>query len=102
MATLNRYYIGLLDKDTKVQIIQTDEAIKYISYYLLNHYHDGATIYKAKGIYKHNNWKRIEEPSIVIEMIDDGLIYNDVEYIKKYLNQESIMVTTQEIEQRFI
>lgn len=102
MAVLNKYYIGLLDKDTKTQIISVGKAIEDISYYLLKYYHDGATIYEAKGIYKHDNGKRIKEPTIIIEMINDGLIYNDIEYIKKHLNQESIMITTQETEVRFV
>ena len=44
--------IGLNDKDTKTQLVNTLEAYKMIMNVIKN-YTDGATIYEAFGYYKH-------------------------------------------------
>lgn len=47
-------YVGLNDKDTKQQKISTLESFKMVNNIILS-YCDGATIYEADGIYKHDN-----------------------------------------------
>lgn len=53
-------YVGLNDKDTKTQKISTLEAYKIVNNIIMK-YTDGATIYEANGLYKH------EDGTVVIE-----------------------------------
>ena len=47
-------YVGLNDKDTKTQKIDTLSAYNLTNNILLN-YVEGATVTQSKGIYKHQN-----------------------------------------------
>ena len=91
-------YLGLNDKDTKEQIIETDEAYKMVEFILLNHV-EGATIFQAKGLYKHDNGTQVVENTLRIE-----LLFTDVETVKKIVallkdvfNQESVAVQIEEV-----
>ena len=48
-------YLGLNDKDTKLQKIDTIEAYKMVENILLNNEITGYTIYQARGVFKHEN-----------------------------------------------
>ena len=61
-------YLGLNDKDTKKQEIATIEAYK-ITTNLLTSYTDGATIFEANGIYKHNDGNITIEKTLKIELL---------------------------------
>lgn len=98
--------IGLFDKDAKVQIIDTYEAFNLINKAVLASKAYGATIWKADGIYMHNNGQIIKEPSICVEVIDTDNTFKPnldtlIEFLKKELNQESIMVQEQQINVQF-
>lgn len=90
--------VGLNDKDTKVQLVNTLEAYKMIMN-VIKGYTEGCTIYEAFGYYKHENGEMVEEKSLHIEI----LYFDDedsrqktkaiVESIKQMLNQESVAVT---------
>ena len=86
-------YIGLNDKDTKAQKIDTLEAVKIVSN-ILTEYTDGATIYNATGIYKHDNGDIVIENTLRVELIeaDAGRLAEAVKIIKTVLNQESIII----------
>lgn len=97
------FYIGLNDKDSKIQEIETKNAkdiIENIFYDVVN----GCTIYNAQGIYKHDNGMKVKENTIIVECfdIDDKDINYIAEYLKKALNQESIAVNVAEINAMFI
>ena len=47
-------YLGLNDKETKLQKIQTVEAFKIVSNLIAARF-DGGTIFEADGVYKHEN-----------------------------------------------
>lgn len=91
-------YLGLNDKDKKVQLINTLEAYK-ICNNILMHYTDGATIFEANGIYKHENGEFTIEKTLRIELlfIDKKTVVDIVEDLKKAFNQESIAVQEQKI-----
>lgn len=97
-------YIGLNDKDTKAQKIDTVEAIKIIYNLLLAHGIDGATLYNATGIYKHDNGQIVIENTIRVEMIEapDNLVTGAIISIKAALNQESIVKQTENITSDFV
>ena len=98
-------YIGLNDKDTKRQEIQTIEAFKICSN-IFKATTGAATISEATGIYTHDDGSG----EIVIEktlrceitMTTHEKIIEAAEMIKKALNQESILIETADIETKRI
>ncbi len=91
-------YLGLNDKDTKVQKINTLEAYK-ICINILMKYTDGATIYEAQGIYKHNNGTFTTETTLRIELlfITEKDVLQIIATLKQVFNQESIALQTESI-----
>ena len=97
------FYIGLNDKDTKVQKISTLEAYKVIENTVCEFF-GGATILEAKGVYTHNDNTAnvVREKSFAVEVIDFGQNENFDNSVKEFcrvvkiaLNQESIAVQYQ-------
>ena len=95
-------YVGLNDKDTKLQKVSTVEAHKLINNLLMRHF-DGATIFEAVGIYKHDNGEFVTENTLRIEILEfDNPIIDDVRkvvaIIKDLLNQESVAVQIENVQ----
>lgn len=84
-------YVGLNDKDTKQQKIDTLEAYKITTNILLN-YTDGATIYSTQGIYKHNDNTIVIENTLKIE-----LLFIELETVKKIANELKIIFNQETI-----
>lgn len=95
-------YVGLNDKDTKTQKIDTLEATKIVSN-LITTLCDGGTIYNATGIYKHDNGSIVFENTLKIELFDttDNIITKLIDTLKKILNQESIIKQTEDVNSEF-
>ena len=96
-------YIGLNDKDTKTQKIDTLEATKIVSnliYTLL----DGGTIYNATGIYKHENGDIVIENTLRVELIecDETALGRLIQTLKTVLNQETIIKQTEMINSELV
>ena len=91
-------YVGLNDKETKVQTINTLEAYKIVTN-ILNKEVDGATVFEADGIYKHENGTFVVEKTFRIELLTATLeaVKKIVDQLKTVLNQESIAVQEQDI-----
>lgn len=91
-------YIGLNDKDTKTQKIDTIEAFKIVSN-IIAEYADGGTIYNATGIYKHDDGSIVIENTLRVELIDTAPAALDkiISIIKTVLNQEAIIKQTETI-----
>ena len=92
-------YVGLNDKDTKTQKIDTLSAYNLTNNILLN-YVEGATVTQSKGIYKHNNGNVIIENTLIIELLftDNNTVNKIANDLKKALNQESIAIQKFNIE----
>ena len=92
-------YVGLNDKDSKVQKVDTLEAFKLIEN-LCTSYTDGATIFEAKGVYKHENGAVVWENTFKIELlfVDITTVKEIANTLKRLLNQESIALTIEEIQ----
>lgn len=92
-------YVGLNDKDTKTQKIDTLSAYNLTNNILLN-YVEGATVTQSKGIYKHNNGNVVIENTLVIELLftDKITVETIAKELKMALNQESIAIQKQTIE----
>ena len=92
-------YIGLNDKDSKVQEIEELEAYKIVRNLLLN-FTDGATIFSAMGIYKHEDGTFVTEKTFRIELlfVEKPTVKEIVNQLKVLLNQESIAVQREVVE----
>ena len=97
-------YIGLNDKDSKVQEVNTLDAYKIVS----NIIGVGSTITEGRGIYKHEDGTVVSEVSLVVELLDfdnsldKGWVKGKIGQIKTILNQESVAVQYQEVESELI
>lgn len=96
-------YLGLNDKDTKKQEINTIEAYKIVNN-VVNNYCDGATIYECQGIYKHDNGTIVFEKTLKIELmfVDRLTVVSLVKDLKEIFNQESIVLQKEIVESELI
>ena len=96
-------YLGLNDKDTKVQEINTIEAYKIVTN-LVTEYFGGGTIFEANGIYKHDDGTIVTEKTLRIELMftDKNTIIEFISILKKVFNQESIILQEQNIESELL
>lgn len=90
--------LGLNDKDTKTQLIDTITAYKKANEIILK-YIDGATVYETQGIFKHNDGTITIERSLQIELWDASkkAIENITNELKTAFNQEAVNVQIQEV-----
>ena len=90
--------IGLNDKDTHHQRIQTVEAYKVVEN-VVSTYTDGATIYQSRGFYK-GEWE--ESLQMTIFGIDRATALAICEDLKRILNQERIALGESEVKSELI
>lgn len=95
MMIKNQLTIGLFDKNTEKQEIQTNEAKTIIANILIDKFNIFAfTMIECSGVYRMASSGRIVfEPSIRVEIASDDEIAADdvIKELKDALNQESIM-----------
>jgi len=85
-----KFFIWLFDKDTKSQLIPTDKALKIVADKVIWAFWFG-TIYSWNGVYTHDNWEVVSEPTIIVETsTDENWLNSFIQAIWKQLNQESI------------
>ena len=96
--------VGLNDQDTKKQKHFKKWYYKKIYQMLDNIGIDGATLTESRGYYTHDNGKRVVEKSINIELlfVDAEKVNNLSQQLLKKFNQESIVVSTLEINSNLI
>lgn len=85
-----KFFIGLFDKDTKLQDISTIEAYKQVTKLVCRHF-GGWTITDWRGVYTHTNGEQVIEPSLVVYVNTDKDTAPFISEVKKVLNQESVM-----------
>jgi hypothetical protein len=88
--------VGLNDKITKTQLINTENAHEIIADTLLIDFDIYAfTMFECYGVYRHENGEIVKEKSFRIEIasddVIDGKICEIIKSLKVKLNQESIM-----------
>ena len=86
-------FVGLNDKDSRQQEINTVDAYKIISNMITTTF-DGGTVIEATGIYKHQDGTFTTETTLRIEILfaSEEQIRPFVQELKKVLNQETIAV----------
>lgn len=95
MTVKYSFYIGLNDKDSKMQIIETLTASNIVNRVFIENEVDGATITSGKGIYKHANGEIVVEETLIVQVYEFGDPINVKKIcaeLKNLLNQESIAV----------
>ena len=92
-------YVGMFDKDTKTQVLSNTEFLNTVRKIMRYNYIDNYTIIKAKGHYK-SNTMTVCEPSIIVEIIINYELFTDdiKRVLCNELNQESVLITKQEIQ----
>jgi hypothetical protein len=96
-------FIGLNDKDTKTQLVNTSEAIEILSGYIVKNLGIG-TLSEAAGVYTHDNGETISEKTIRAEFYTDDVnaVKGFAEFAKSALNQESVAFEVSHPEIQFI
>lgn len=96
--------VGLNDKDSIAQEISDMESCVRIIESLNESLISGYTIYNANGFYTHENGTKVNEKTIIIDIVNEKKekILKACNSIKRNLNQESILVQEQNIESMFI
>lgn len=100
MLTKYTLYIGLNDKDSKVQEISTLDAYKIVGALV-----GDCTIQEARGLYTHQDGTTVLETTLVVQVIDfSGAleIAPLVDAIKTALNQESVAVIREQVDSRLM
>lgn len=93
-------YLGLNDKDTKVQEIATVEAYKLVTRLLAAEF-GGGTVFEATGVYKHTPENAtVIETTLRIEILfaEESAVRAFVEELKKLFNQQEIAVQSEVIQ----
>ena len=87
-------YLGLNDKDTLKQIIDTTKAKKEVYNILLKNNIKAYTIYLVNGVFTNEENEITKEKTLKIEVLDikkDDII-KSIKELKKVLNQESVLL----------
>lgn len=97
------FYVGLNDKDSKFQKISTLEAYK-VAQNILTTKVDGATIFEASGIFKHEDGSIVIEQTLRIELLNvsEQIINELIDTFKLVFNQESILVQNENVNIKFM
>lgn len=93
-------YVGLNDKDSKKQEIETQKAINLVCNILAKQGITDLTINTGLGAYTHEDGTRTFETSLIITMlfIERVQVVNAVSDIKTILNQECVALETVKVE----
>jgi len=89
---MNNYIfsIGLNDKNTKRQEINTIDCYKLATNLLIEHF-GGGTINEWKWVYTHENWDIVIENTLICSVCTDKDVTPFIEDAKRIFNQESIL-----------
>ena len=94
MKYLTRFYVGLQDKDNKLSH-SVDELVA-----ILNKTYLAYTLIKARGCYTYDNGDYTNEDTYIVEIFHEGSIAlaETIDEIKQKLNQECVLVYTQNVQ----
>lgn len=97
-------YLGLNDKDTLKQKIDTSKAKKEVYKILLKNNIKAYTIYLVNGVFTNEKNDITREKTLKIEVLDikKDDILKSIKEFKKALNQESILLEIEKKEVNFL
>ena len=95
--------VGLNDKDEKLQKVQTEKVLRLVKN-CCKGYSMAFSSYLQDGGYIHDNGEYVLEKSVCIVFVepDEKLVEEVAKDLCAFLNQESVMITVDEIEYFFI
>ena len=96
-------FVGLNDKVTKLQEISTLNAYK-MAMNVVGDICGGGTISEAQGFYTHDSGEIVIEQSLRIElaMVNEEQVMEVIEQLKVVLNQESVLMQAQIVENKYV
>lgn len=97
-------YVGLNDRETLKQIIDTTKAKKEVYNILLKNNIKAYTIYLVNGVFTNEKNEITKEKTLKLEVLDIKKedILKAIQEIKKALNQESILLEEEKKEVSFL
>lgn len=95
--------VGLFDKDSKKLEVDPANAQALLNNEVAQTF-EGATVYSADGVYRHNDGSTVREPSIRVEVSGASreAVVGLAKWAKQAFNQESVMLESYEEEYDFI
>lgn len=95
--------VGLNDKEEKKQLVQTESVLRLVKDCCKN-YDMAFSSYLQDGGYIHDNGEFVLEKSVCIVFIDpdENMIEEIAKDLCAFLNQESVMITAEEVECYFV
>lgn len=103
-------FVGLNDKESKLQEISTLDAAKFIQREIVKEF-EGGTISEAAGIYRHQDGTGfVVENTLKVEILFFGSSKEEarravvpfINRVKDFLNQETVALQLEEIESELI
>lgn len=90
-------FIGLNDKETKKQEIETETAVNIVYNALSKQGIECITYDIKNGVYKHDNGTIVFEKNIIVELffVENIQVVRALNDIKTLLNQESILLVNE-------
>lgn len=98
------YYLGLNDKDTKIQEIPTEQALTEVSDFVMQDL-GGGSISLVTWLFAHEDGTQIKENSIKIESLgfrEESVFIAFAHRLKAFYNQESVLMEVIEVQAEFI
>lgn len=94
MKYLTRYYVGMQDKDNGLE--HSVDVLKIIA----SNYFENFTLIKAQGCYKYTSGAIANETTYIVEVFHDEAIKHSsfINDVKEELNQECVLVYTQNVQ----
>ena len=104
MIVKHTLFLGLNDKDSKIQEINTLDAYKITMRLISSVGYEGASITESTGFYTHESGDFVIEKSLKIEILfaDNEKTNRLIEDLKKTFNQESIALQIQKINSKLV
>ncbi len=104
-------FVGLNDRESKLQEISTLEAAKFVQREICNWF-DGGTVSEAVGVYRHCDGSNavVVENTLKVEILFFGLSKQEaraavlpfISDVKRFLNQESVALQLEEVESELV
>ena len=94
-------YLGLNDKDTKIQKYDDKLSLELVQSLAKSQGVECFTAIPCFGVYQHDNGAVVNEQTLKIEIMQDD-IKELISMLKYAFNQECVMVTKEEINVEFI
>lgn len=97
-------FLGLNDKDSKVQEINTVDAYKLAMRAVIRAGYNGASITESTGFYTHDDGQTVIEKSLRIDILNAETRKTSalIEDLKAVFNQESILLEETESTVKFL